>query len=116
MRGGTPAGRRSCRLVPVARWHGMNNRIMSRIAAGSLLLLSGGLATATTTAYAAEGPTAAPAAPAAPAPAASGVTQRLSHLAATGDATAGRAASWVEDTVPEEVSGRVSLKTPLSRD
>ncbi|MFI0740282.1 hypothetical protein ACH4PU_19665 [Streptomyces sp. NPDC021100] len=88
----------------------MNNRIMSRIAAGSLLLLSGGLATATTTAYAAEGPTAAPA------PAASGVTQRLSHLAATGDATAGRAASWVEDTVPEEVSGRVSLKTPLSRD
>ncbi|UKW27771.1 MULTISPECIES: hypothetical protein [Streptomyces] len=85
---------------------------MSRIAAGSLLLLSGGLATATTAAYAAEGPTAAPA----PAPAASGVTQRLSNLAATGDATAGRAASWVEDAVPEEVSGRVSLKTPLSRD
>ncbi|MGK5637688.1 hypothetical protein ACSNOK_05115 [Streptomyces sp. URMC 126] len=79
---------------------------MTRIAAGSLLL-SGGLAAATATAHAAEGQQTAPAP--------SGVTQRLSHLAATGDATAGRAASWVEDTVPEEVSGRVSLKTPLSR-
>ncbi|MBZ4321599.1 hypothetical protein [Streptomyces huiliensis] len=84
----------------------MTNRIMTRIAAGSLLLVSGGLA-ATGAAHAAEGPQAAPAP--------SGVTQRLTHLAATGDATAGRAASWVEDTVPEEVSGRVSLKTPLSR-
>ncbi|WP_171170734.1 hypothetical protein [Streptomyces sp. I05A-00742] len=83
----------------------MNRRIVTRLAVGSILLASGGVATASATAHAAEGTR----------PAAHGVTERLSHLAATGDTMAGRAASWVQDNVPGEVTGQVSVETPLSR-
>ncbi|KNB50604.1 hypothetical protein [Streptomyces caatingaensis] len=91
----------------------MNRHSLTRAALGALLLATGGVAAASATAHAAE-----PGAAAAPEPAAAGPFSRLVGPVAD-DVSAERAVSLVKEnvksTVPGEVSGGVSVQTPLSR-
>lgn len=85
---------------------------MTRIALGALLLASGGVAATTVTAHAAE------AGASTAEPAVAGPFSRLVGPVAD-DVTAERAVSFLKDEVkervPGEVSGGVSVQTPLSR-
>ncbi|MBH1938719.1 hypothetical protein I5Q34_31415 [Streptomyces sp. AV19] len=90
----------------------MSHRTMTRIALGALLLATGGVAASTATAHAAE------AGASTVEPAAAGPFTRLVGPVAD-DVSAERAVASLKDGVkehvPGEVSGGVSVHTPLSR-
>ncbi|MBO0654092.1 hypothetical protein J1792_15310 [Streptomyces triculaminicus] len=82
----------------------MKNHIMTRRAAGSVLLAACGLALSAGTAQAAgEGGAKAPS-----------LTERVSRLASVDAAPVGRAASLVKNEIPKEATGKIYLRSPLA--